>query len=67
MNTAAVNDPVNRRNRSRPALEMALTMLTRKRLPVRLMTGVWPTGSLLVAAAGLGLAHVPALAPAAYT
>ena len=24
-------------------------------------------GSLLVAAAGLGLAHVPALAPAAYT
>jgi hypothetical protein len=40
-----VNDPVNRRNRSRPALEMALTMLTRKRLPVPLMTGVWPTGA----------------------
>jgi hypothetical protein len=45
MNTAAVNDPTNRRNRSRPALEMALSMLTRKRLPVPLMTGVWPTGA----------------------
>jgi hypothetical protein len=45
MNTAPVNDPVNRRNRSSPWLEMALIMLTRKRLPVPLMTGVWPTGA----------------------
>jgi len=45
MNTAPVNDPVNSRNRSRPALEIALTMLTRKRLPVPLITGVWPTGA----------------------
>jgi hypothetical protein len=37
--------PVNKRNRSRPALEIALGMLTRKRLPVPLMTGVWPTGA----------------------
>ena len=34
MNTAPVNDPVNRRNRSSPWLEMALIMLTRNRLPV---------------------------------
>jgi hypothetical protein len=45
MNTAPVNDPVKSRNRSIPALEMALIMLTRKRLPVPLMTGVWPTGA----------------------
>jgi hypothetical protein len=45
MNTAPVNDPVNRRNRRIPALEMTLSMLTRKRLPVPLMTGVCPTGA----------------------
>jgi hypothetical protein len=45
MNTAPVKDPVKRRNRSRPALEMALSMLTRNRLPVPLTTGVWPTGA----------------------
>jgi hypothetical protein len=45
MKTAPVNDPVNNRNRSRPAPEIALSMLTRNRLPVRLTTGVWPTGA----------------------
>jgi hypothetical protein len=45
MNTAPVKDPVKRRNRSIPALETALIMLIRNRLPVRLMTGVWPTGA----------------------
>ena len=28
-----------------PALDIALIMLTRNRLPVRLITGVWPTGA----------------------
>src|SRR5215207_2509812 len=37
--------PDKRRNRSIPALETALSMLTRNRLPVPLMTGVWPTGA----------------------
>ena len=45
MNTAPVNDPTTSRNRSIPALETALIMLTRNRPPVRLMTGVWPTGA----------------------
>jgi hypothetical protein len=40
MKTRPVNDPVKRRNRNLPALEMAVIMLTRKRLPVPLMTGV---------------------------
>jgi hypothetical protein len=45
MNTAPVRDQVKRRNRSMPALEIALSMLTRKRLPVPLMTGVWRAGA----------------------
>ena len=40
MNTGPLKDPVKSRNRSIPALETALIMLTRKRLPVRLMAGV---------------------------
>ena len=45
MNTGPRKDPVKRRNRSIPALETALIMLTRNRLPVRFITGVWPTGA----------------------
>jgi hypothetical protein len=45
MNTGPLKDPVKRRNRSIPALETALIMLARNRLPVPLMTGVWPTGA----------------------
>src|SRR5215204_3680849 len=45
INTWPLNDPTNSRNRSIPALETALIMLTLNRLPVRLMTGVWPTGA----------------------
>jgi hypothetical protein len=37
--------PENSRNRSSPPSEIALIMFTRNRLPVRLMTGVWPTGA----------------------
>jgi hypothetical protein len=37
--------PGNNRNRSRPAVEIALSMLTRNGLPVRLTTGVGPTGA----------------------
>ena len=53
-------------NRSSPALEMALIMLTRNRLPVRLMTGVWPTGAQERPAAAsertpISSSHTPAL------
>jgi hypothetical protein len=41
----AVERAHNSRNPSIPWLEMALIMLTRNHLPVRLMTGVWPTGA----------------------
>jgi hypothetical protein len=44
-NTGPLKAPTNSRNQSIPALEMALIMLTRNRLPVPLMTGVWPTGA----------------------
>ena len=40
MKTRLLNDPVKRRNRNLPALEMALIMLTRKRLPVPLIRGL---------------------------
>jgi hypothetical protein len=40
--TRPVNDPVKRRNRSIPALETALIMVTRNRLPVPLITGSGP-------------------------
>src|SRR6266511_102702 len=45
MNTGPANDPSNSRNRSRPWLEIALIRFTPNRLPVRLITGVWPTGA----------------------
>ena len=45
MNTGPLNDPTNSRNRNIPALEIALIMLTRNRLPIRLTTGVCPTGA----------------------
>jgi hypothetical protein len=40
-----LKDPVNSRNRNLPALEIALSMLTPNRLPVRLITGVCPIGA----------------------
>src|SRR6266487_260664 len=43
--TGPANDPVNSRNRSSPSPEIALSRFTPNRLPVRLMTGVWPTGA----------------------
>src|SRR5688572_9942687 len=45
MNTGPLDEPVNKRNRSRPALAIALIMFTRNRLPVRVITGLWPTGA----------------------
>ena len=45
VNTGPLQDPTTSRNRNLPAVEMALSMLTRNRLPVRLLTGVWPTGA----------------------
>ena len=41
----AAKRPGNSRNRSSPPAEIALSRFTPNRLPVRLMTGVGPTGA----------------------